>query len=292
MQPTDFERQVRETNERITQRAGRPLLAAIAIGLVLGGLLLVSLLIFKALFMVFAAVLIGFATWELATALRVAGRDVPRVAAIIASVAIVPASFFWLDAGHWLITLAAVGFVTLWRVAELLRPSHRTSPRAVLADIGAGALVVLYVAFLGTFAVLLTARPGGQWWTLAFLIVVVVVDTGAYVAGRIFGRHKLAPNISPGKTWEGFAGAALFAVISGVLLALFMLQQPWWVGVIFGIVMLLTATAGDLAESLIKRDLGVKDMSTWLPGHGGFLDRLDSILLSAGAAYAVFLIFT
>jgi phosphatidate cytidylyltransferase len=289
---TEFERQMRETNERLTQRTGRPLLSAIAIGLGLGGLLLVSLLIFKELFMVFAAVLIGFATWELATALRTAGRDVPRVASIVASVAIIPASFYWLDAGHWLITLAAIGFVTLWRIAELLRPSHRTSVRAVLLDLGAGALVLLYVAFLGTFAVLLTAQDGGQWWTLAFLIIVVAVDTGAYASGRIFGRHLMAPNISPAKTWEGFAGSALVAIVAGVLLAIFMLQQPWWVGAIFGIVMLLTGTAGDLAESLIKRDLGVKDMSSWLPGHGGFLDRLDSILLSAGAAYAVFLIFT
>lgn len=289
---TEFERQVRETNERITQRAGRPLLSAIAIGLGLGALLLVSLLILKALFMVFVAVLIGFAIWELATALRTAGRDVPRVASIVAGVAIIPASFFWLDAGHWLVTLAAIAFVSLWRIVELLRPSHRTSARELFLDLGAGALVQLYVAFLGTFAVLLTAQEGGQWWTLAFLIIVVAVDTAAYASGRLFGKHKMAPNISPAKTWEGFAGAALVAIVGGVLLAIFMLQQPWWVGAIFGVVMLFTATAGDLAESLIKRDLGVKDMSSWLPGHGGFLDRLDSILLSAGAAYAVFLIFT
>jgi phosphatidate cytidylyltransferase len=217
---------------------------------------------------------------------------VPRVASIVAGVAIIPASFFWLDAGHWLITLAAIAFVSLWRIAELIRPSHRTSARDLLHDLGAGALVQLYVAFLGTFAVLLTAQPGGEWWTLAFLIIVVAVDTAAYASGRLFGKHKMAPNISPGKTWEGFAGAALIAIVGGVLLAIFMLQQPWWVGVIFGIVMLFTGTAGDLAESLIKRDLGVKDKSSWLPGHGGFLDRLDSILLSAGAAYAVFLIFT
>lgn len=289
---TEFERQVRETNDRITQRAGRPLLSAIAIGLGLGALLLVSLLILKELFMVFVAVLIAFAIWELATALRSAGRDVPRVASIVAGVAIIPASFFWLDAGHWLVTLAAIAFVSIWRIAELLRPSHRTTARELFLDLGAGALVQLYIAFLGTFAVLLTAQEGGQWWTLAFLIIVVAVDTAAYASGRLLGKHKMAPNISPAKTWEGFAGAALVSTLAGILLAIFMLQQPWWVGAIFGVAMLLTATAGDLAESLIKRDLGVKDMSSWLPGHGGFLDRLDSILLSAGAAYAVFLIFT
>jgi len=108
----------------------------------------------------------------------------------------------------------------------------------------------------------------------------------------LFGKHKMTPTISPNKTWEGFAGSALAALIAGVLLAIFMLQQPWWVGIILAVTMVLTATGGDLAESLIKRDLGVKDISTWLPGHGGLLDRLDSTLLSAAAAYALFLIFT
>jgi phosphatidate cytidylyltransferase len=148
-----------------------------------------------------------------------------------------------------------------------------------------------YVAFMGAFTVLLTAQDGGQWWTLAFLIVVVAVDTGAYATGVAFGKHPMAPTISPKKTWEGFAGSVAAAVIAGVLLSIFMLHQPWWVGVILAITIVATATSGDLAESLIKRDLGIKDISTWLPGHGGFLDRVDSALLSAAAAYALFLIF-
>jgi phosphatidate cytidylyltransferase len=101
----------------------------------------------------------------------------------------------------------------------------------------------------------------------------------------------MAPTISPKKTWEGLAGAAAACLVAGVLLAVFMLGAPWWFGLVFGAVMLVTATFGDLAESLIKRDLGIKDMSSWLPGHGGFLDRLDSILPSAAAAYALYLIF-
>ena len=213
-------------------------------------------------------------------------RSSPRVA-------IIPASFYWLDAGHWYVTLAAIGFVSLWRLVELLRPSHRTSAREVWLDLGAGALIQLYVGFMGTFAVLLTAQEGGQWWCLAFLIIVVAVDTGAYASGLLFGKHPMAPNISPKKTWEGFAGAA-----AGRDRRRRAPRRSSCCSSRGGSAsssassMLLTGTAGDLAESLIKRDLGVKDMSTWLPGHGGFLDRLDSILLSAGAAYAVFLIFT
>jgi phosphatidate cytidylyltransferase len=102
----------------------------------------------------------------------------------------------------------------------------------------------------------------------------------------------MAPRISPKKTWEGFAGAVLVALIAGVILAIYMLEKPWWVGIIFGATIVFTATIGDLTESLIKRDLGIKDISTWLPGHGGFLDRLDSVLPSAAAAYALFLIFS
>jgi len=289
---SDFEAQVRATNDKINARTGRPLVLAIGVGLTLGAALLVSLLIFKELYMVFAGLLVGFTAFELASALRFAGRDVPRIPTVIAALAVVPASFYWLATGHWLVTLAGIAVVTLWRIIETVRPSHRVSPMDLLKDIGAGIFVMVYIGFMAGFTVLLTAQDGGQYWTLAFLIVVVSVDTGAYATGVAFGKHKMAPVISPGKTWEGFAGSVGAAVIAGVLLALFMLQQPWWVGVILGLVIVGTATAGDLAESLIKRDLGIKDISTWLPGHGGFLDRVDSSLLSAAAAYALFLIFT
>lgn len=288
---SDFEAQVRATNEKINARTGRPLIRAIAVGLLLGGALLVSLVVFKELYMVFAAALLGFTSYELASALRFAGRDVPRLPIVILSVAVVPASFYWLDAGHWYVALAGIGVLSIWRILELARPSHRVKPVELLKDLAAGAFIMTYVAFMGGFTVLLTAQDGGQWWTLAFLIVVIAVDTGAYATGVAFGKHPMAPTISPKKTWEGFAGSVAAAIIAGVLLSIFMLQQPWWVGVILAVTLVATATSGDLAESLIKRDLGIKDISTWLPGHGGFLDRVDSALLSAAAAYALFLIF-
>ncbi|CAN5375209.1 hypothetical protein BH11ACT5_BH11ACT5_27180 [soil metagenome] len=289
---SDFETQARAANDKINARTGRPLLRAIGVGLLLGGSLLVSLLIIKELYMVFAGALVAFVAYELATALRAAGRDVPRIPTVVAAVAVVPATFYWLDAGHWWVTLGGIVVIALWRLVELARPSARTSARNVLLDLGAGAFIMIYVAFMAGFTVLLTAQDGGQWWTLAFLIVVVAVDTGAYASGLAFGKHLMAPTISPKKTWEGFAGSVAAALIAGILLALFMLQQPWWVGVILALAMVLTATSGDLAESLIKRDLGIKDISSFLPGHGGFLDRLDSALLSGAVAYALFLIFT
>jgi len=308
----DIEAQVRARNEKINARSGRNLGMAVLVGLALGGSLLASLLIIKGLFMLFAAVLLVVTAFELTTALRTAGRDVPRVPIIIAALAAVPGSFFSLDeltaffglpespdvvaverdGLHWLVILGGMLLVSIWRLAEQLAPGRRTSLRDLGKDLAAGIFVMGYVVFLASFAVVLTASEGGQFWTLAFLIVVVSTDVGAYASGLRFGKHPMAPTISPKKTWEGFAGAAIIATIAGVLLAIFMLHKPWWVGVILAVTMLITAVSGDLAESLIKRDLGIKDISSWLPGHGGLLDRLDSILLSAPVAYALFLIFT
>jgi phosphatidate cytidylyltransferase len=296
----DLEDQMRATNDRINARTGRPLLLAILVGVGLGALLLLSLLIVTWLFVVFAGALIVLAAFEFATALRAAGRDVPRTPVVLTALAVVPASFFAIDpsigltreAGHLIVSVAGVVLIAVWRLVEVAFPSRRASASAVIRDIGSGAFIVLYVIFLPSFFVLLTAHDGGQWWTLAALIVVVSVDTGAYATGVSFGKHPMVPSISPKKTWEGFAGSVLAATLAAVLLAIVMLHQPWWVGVILSLTMVLTATVGDLTESLIKRDLGTKDMSTWLPGHGGLLDRLDSALPSAAAAYALFIVFS
>jgi phosphatidate cytidylyltransferase len=294
----EFEAQMRATNARINARSGRNLLTATLVGLLLGASLLGSLLIVPAIFMVLALAFIVLTAFELSGALRFAGRDVPRTPLMISAVVLVPVTYYGVpaigigpDAGHWLATLAGCALVTVWRLLELLIPSRRAAPAEVGKDLMAGLLVMIYVEFFGSFTVLLATQEGGQWWLIAFLVVVVSIDTGAYTAGVLFGKHKMAPNISPGKTWEGFFGSIVFAAVAGVLTAWLMLQQPLWVGLILAAVMVVTATSGDLAESLLKRDLGIKDISTWLPGHGGVLDRLDSTLLSAPAAYALFVVF-
>nr|WP_286346750.1 phosphatidate cytidylyltransferase [Frondihabitans sucicola] len=279
-------------NEKLTARTGRNLPAAIGIGIGLGGSVLVSLILIKSLFMIVAAVLIFFMVIELTSALRFAGRNVPRVPSAIAGVAVVPAAFFWGAEGQWLTLLGGIVFISLWRLGSALAPGHRSSAVDLWRDLGTGAFVQIYTTFLGSFLVLLTAQKGGQWWALGALIIVIAVDTGAYATGLNFGKHPMAPRISPKKTWEGFAGSLAAAMIAGVLISLFMIHEPWWLGIVLGAVLTLTATVGDLTESLIKRDLGIKDISTWLPGHGGFLDRLDSTLPSAVVAYAIFLIVT
>jgi phosphatidate cytidylyltransferase len=294
----DIERQMQATkaqldatNEKIRQRTGRNLIFAILIGLIAGALLLVSLVIVKEIFMVFAAAVAGFGSFEFATALRGAGYRVPRVAMTVVGVALVPAAYYLHASGQWLVALAGILLLWVWRIVENLSPKRRVVGPALSRDLMASALAILYVPFLACFSVLLVAQPNGQWWTLATIIIVVAVDTGAYAAGLSFGKHPMAPNISPKKTWEGFAGAAATALAAGIILAVFMLHAQWWFGIVFGVLMLLAATIGDLTESLIKRDIGIKDMSSWLPGHGGFLDRLDSILPSVALAYVLYVIF-
>ncbi|KZE90368.1 MULTISPECIES: phosphatidate cytidylyltransferase [unclassified Agromyces] len=280
-----------QAQERINARTGRNLFLAVGIGVVFGGTLLLSLLVIKELFMVFAVVVAAFSSSELASALRNGGYRVPRVPTVAVAIVAVPVAYYGGGAGQLAAVLGGMLLVVLWRIAEQASPAVRTASNGLVRDLGAVLLVQAYVVFLATFTVVLTAAEGGQWWTLAFIIIAVAADTGAYASGLMFGRHPMAPVISPKKTWEGFAGGALASVVAGVILSIFMLGNTWWFGLIFGAAIFLTATLGDLAESLIKRDLGIKDMSSWLPGHGGFLDRLDSILPSAAVAFVAFRVF-
>jgi phosphatidate cytidylyltransferase len=151
----------------------------------------------------------------------------------------------------------------------------------------ASVFTLVYVPFLGSFVALLLAEGGAtdfdRWddgvrGIVTFILVTVASDTGGYVAGVLFGRHPMAPVISPKKSWEGFVGSLAFSAAAGWLLVVYLLDGDWWVGVVLGLIVGVMATLGDLCESVIKRDLGVKDMSQVIPGHGGLMDRLDSLL--------------
>jgi phosphatidate cytidylyltransferase len=277
-----------EANERIKQRTGRDLILAIVIGLAIGAVLIASLIFVKWLFVLFALAAAVLGMFEFGRALQASGRRFDVWPQIVAGAALVLAGYFlgsWL---HWVVTFVAVAFVLVWRLIAQMAAHDGRLYGDVVADVLVAGFAQLYVAFLASLCVVLLSQNGGEWWVLAFIIVAVASDTGAYASGLAFGRHPMAPRISPKKTWEGFAGATLAAVVAGAVLGIFMLHIPWWAGVLFGAVILATATAGDLAESMIKRDLGIKDMSSWLPGHGGVLDRLDSILLSIVAALAMY----
>jgi phosphatidate cytidylyltransferase len=233
-----------------------------------------------------------FLALELTAAFRASGYNVPRIPSAIAAAGVIVATFYWHSEGQWLILLAGMGFITVWRLVEATIPARRKSAAALGADLLAGLFVQAYAIFLGSFTVLLASEKNGNLWVLSLLIVVVSTDTGAYVSGLLLGKHKMAPRISPKKTWEGFAGSIVAAQIASFLVGWLLLNNLSILDrVLFGLLLALTATIGDLVESLIKRDLGIKDISNWLPGHGGFLDRLDSVLPSAAVAYALFIIF-
>jgi phosphatidate cytidylyltransferase len=281
-----------EANERIKQRTGRDLILAIVIGVAIGAVVLVALVFVKWPFLVFGAGVALLGTFEFARALQASGRKVDVIPQLAGGVMILLSAYFldlWL---HWVSLFVAVVLIIVWRLLGQMIARDGRRYAAVVDDVLAGALLPVYVSFLASLALVLLRQEHGEWWVMAFLIVAIASDTGAYVTGLTLGRHPMAPRISPKKTWEGFAGAALAAVIAGVLLSWLMLGLPWWTGVVFGLLILGTATAGDLGESMLKRDLGIKDMSSWLPGHGGVLDRLDSILPSAPAALALFYLLT
>lgn len=275
------------TSARIEERAGRNLFLAIGTGVLLGGVFVGSLLLNQAIFVALVAVIVAIALLELASAFRGSGRRVPRFGAMIGGVVVI-AGAYWQGAQGMLLGLVLASLLlTAWRLIEGLVPRWEVPPKTLLRDIFSGLFSLVYVAFLAGFTVLLVREPGGEWWVFTLVLVVVSVDIGAYAAGITLGKHKMTPRISPNKTWEGFAGAAVAACVTATLMTTLVLGQPWWFGVIMGVLLLLSATGGDLTESLIKRNLGVKDMSSWIPGHGGFLDRLDSILPSAAVVFGV-----
>ena len=177
---------------------------AIAVALVLGLVVLVSVIFVKELFILVGVGLVGFALYELSSALRFAGRDVPRLPLLVGGTAVVPIAYFFGGQGLWLGVCATAVVVALWRAVELaVRPQTRTGFRAFVADIAAGVFCLAYVVVLGSFAVLLLSMPNGQWWLLAFLIVTVVVDTGALVSGVLLGRAQAG---APDQSWQDLGG--------------------------------------------------------------------------------------
>ena len=273
---------------------GRSLSKSVAVGLLLAAIFLSSLLIYKELFIVLLSVATAIGAWELSTALREKNWYVPRVPAVVGSVLIMPATYFGGPAIQWLASLAIVAALIAWRTVHLLferrRANFQTLQRTV-RDFGAAAFLVIYLPLTLSFAMLLLRRDDGQLWVVAFVTTVALIDSAGYLFGRVFGRNKLAPDVSPKKTWEGLAASIVFGTASAVLFTVFVLGGEWWVGIILAAALILAAVFGDLTESLIKRDLGIKDMSTWLPGHGGMMDRLDSLLPASLMTYLVMVVF-
>ncbi|MBA2953429.1 phosphatidate cytidylyltransferase [Nocardioides sp. MAH-18] len=261
-------------------RAGRDLPAAITSAVVLVGAILASLLFWKTAFMVIVAIAVVVAIWELHRGLQAKDIDIPEQPLMLGGVVMVVVAYFWGTPALVSATAVTALITMLWLLRRGVDGYVQNATAAVFS--------LIYVPFLGSFVALLLAEgegpnggglddPGVQG-IITFIAITVASDTGGYVAGVLFGKHPMAPVISPKKSWEGFAGSAVFCLVAGWALVVYLLDGAWWVGLLLGAVAVVMATLGDLCESVIKRDLGIKDMSQVIPGHGGLMDRLDSLL--------------
>ena len=272
------------TPEPKKSRAGRDLPAAIGVGLTLGiGVILVLVFIPKVWIGV-VAVSIAVAMWEVIKRLRAGGYDVGVVPLLVGGQAIMWTSWPYGPSGALVSFVATVLVAMIWK---LLSQGVSAAPVNYLRDLAVTVLVLAWLPLLASFAVLMVLQSHGWARVLTLMIVVVCSDVGGYAAGVLFGRHPMVPAISPKKSWEGMGGSLLFGTVGSVLVVSFLVDAHWWIGLVLGPVLVVCATLGDLVESQVKRDLGIKDMGTLLPGHGGIMDRLDSILPSAFVVWAI-----
>jgi phosphatidate cytidylyltransferase len=261
-------------------RAGRNLPAAVLSAVVLLVAIAASLFFWKTAFMLIVAAAVVVASWELHRGFSAKDIDLPEQPLMLGGVVMVVVAYFYGAPALVTATAVAALVIMLWLL--------RRGIDGYVKNATASVFTLVYVPFLGSFVALLLAEGGwrdtgglddaGVQGILTFILVTIASDIGGYAAGVLFGRHPMAPVISPKKSWEGFAGSLLFCVLAGWLLVVYLLEGDWWVGIALGLIAVVMATLGDLCESVIKRDLGIKDMSQVIPGHGGLMDRLDSLL--------------
>jgi phosphatidate cytidylyltransferase len=264
-------------------RTGRNLPVALGVGLGLGGAALVTLFTVKATFLVYMGLAAGLALWELSRAVATRGIQLPLVPVAAGGAAALGFAYF--EPARWL--LGCLGLTTIAILAWRLRGGTA----GYLRDVTAGVFALAYLPLLASFVALMLSAPDGARRTLTFLILAVCSDVGGYFAGILLGKHPMAPVISPKKTWEGFGGSVVACVLAGGIAVPTLLHGAIWQGVVTGAAAVAAATLGDLAESMIKRDLEIKDMGTVLPGHGGILDRIDSLLIAAPVVWLLLSVF-
>ncbi len=258
-------------------RAGRDLGAAIAVGVGLGGVVIATLLLFRDGFAVVVGLAVVVGVWELIRAMDGDGARQPVVPLVLGSISMMALTYLRGADGLVISFMITVLACIVWRLAD--------GASGYLHDISTTVLIATYVPLLAGFAVLLSLPDDGAARVIAFIATVVCSDVGGYAAGVVFGKHPLAASVSPKKSWEGLAGSMLACAVGGALFLTLGLDGRWWQGALFGVAIAATSTLGDLGESMLKRDLGIKDMGSLLPGHGGLMDRLDSLLPSAAVAW-------
>jgi phosphatidate cytidylyltransferase len=272
-------------------RAGRNLPVAILVGATLGGGVIASLIYAPDAFVGIVAVGALLGTLEVSRRLRAAGYVIPVIPLVVGGQATL-----WLTwpygtrgalAGYGGTVVVCMMWRLLSRHCRRAAPGTDASPANYLRDVSATVFLAAWVPLFASFAALLVYEHDGPGRVFSLAIGVVSSDIGGYAAGVLFGKHPMVPTISPKKSWEGLAGSLVFGVTATTLSVAYLTGKPIWIGVLLGLTLVCTATLGDLVESQVKRDLGIKDMGSLLPGHGGVLDRFDGFLPSAVAAWAV-----
>ena len=267
-----------------TPRPGRDLPVAIVVGVAMLVAVVASLFIRKEAFAVVAVIAVGAGLWELAQAFTRRAIHLPLLPLLVGAIGILVSAYTAGPEALFVAFMLTVGGVVVWRVLD-------GSGQSALRDATAGVFAAAYLPFLGGFVMMMLAEPDGAARVMLFILLCVASDVGGYTVGVLLGRHPLAPSVSPKKTWEGLAGSMVLACVVGVVGVQLAFDGEPLVGVILGLATVVTATLGDLAESMLKRDLELKDMGRLVPGHGGLLDRLDSLVLTAPAVYVVLTVF-
>ncbi|MBJ7466835.1 MAG: phosphatidate cytidylyltransferase, partial [Mycolicibacterium sp.] len=267
-----------------TSRAGRDLPAAIAVGALLGGSLIAILLFAPLVWVGVVAAAMAVATHEVVRRLRDGGFSIPVIPLLIGGQAIVWLTWPYGATGALGAFGATVVLCLIWR---LVSGGLSAAPTNYLRDVAVTIFLAAWIPLFGAFGALLIYPEDGAGQVFCLMLGVVASDIGGYAAGVLFGKHPMVPAISPKKSWEGLVGSLVLGIAVSVLTVQYLLDQPAWVGIPLGIMLVVTGTLGDLVESQVKRDLGIKDMGTLLPGHGGLMDRLDSVLPSAVATWIV-----
>jgi phosphatidate cytidylyltransferase len=277
---------------RKTSRAGRDLPAAIVVGVSIGAVLIATLLFAPRYWVALVAVAILVASHEVVRRLREAGYVIPVIPLLAGGQLTVWLTWPFHAAGAMAGFGVTVVVCMMWRLF-MQDNSKRPEPFAgspsanYLRDASATVFLAAWVPLFASFAALLVYPKDGAGRVFCLMITVVASDVGGYTVGVLLGKHPMVPAISPKKSWEGLAGSFVFGITAATLTATFLADKAPWIGVLLGVVLVLTCTLGDLVESQVKRDLGIKDMGRLLPGHGGLMDRLDGILPSAVAAWTV-----
>jgi len=242
-------------------------------------MILGSLFWHKELFVAVVAIALGVGLWELARAFAKDDIVIPVLPVFVGgTLMLVSASLGQMETAAVAMALTAIATM-VWRLSE--------GPDGFVRDASAGLFALSYLFLMGSFVTLMLHEADGPKRVIAFLLAAITSDVGGYAAGVLLGKHPMAPTISPKKSWEGFAGSLVTGVGVGIATIVYLLHGPWWVGILLGVAGVVMATLGDLAESLIKRDLGIKDMGDLLPGHGGLMDRLDSLIAVAPVAWLI-----